>query len=1280
MNLADELRLHATYETVAMPLEQSRIAIAPGVITHPNLKNVPTGPMTSKQLKKSYKERNAGPKMTKAERRAEERALLEQNRLELEREKRLERDKRKRDKKKAEEEAAKAERRKAGIPEKSRFVRPSQNRITGFLALGKRTRVHSDTEDADTSREDSVIGDMRPLKNKRLSTEAGYEDSGYASPQHNMDTALMNIAAPVNEDDISTIDSQENNQERTCPQVASQCKAPSQRKERPKISDDEDELEPVIEQFRSSQLAEAPNFGTIRTQTDDSSSGFVSVRLFTKASQMSQQSLPKPSLPISFAPSQDYFAHFSDNEKEASPTNSNTFMGDHTIMADADADAVSILRSLSVSGSQAQKTPVSVSRAFGRSSAHYDLFGTDSYPKSTGCEDESIDKTYSPMRAQPSGITSPPKAPIFGASLDYDAMFDTQPPPAQRSSPSLNRKMPKKASPKKSRPKISDDEEEVGGDAVGIATAPKPKPPVIDQFEASQDYLSFFATQATPARKSSPRRAKQAPKELLPIRHHRPQISDDEEFDRDFATYEAVVEKTHVEKGKESSTKLQRPPNLVQPVHGTMHGHSGYHVPAEAPCEAPKPKKLEAFELLLLNIEPPSQDYDALLGGTQATVPAKISCTTNTSNGKKAAKPRNHTEDDQFTRTLLAHRVAQEEEKREEKRREVNKQEQKMKDAIAKRIEQRKLNALSVPQPAAKPLVAKTPVTGQVNPAARFDGFFSPDAPHAKPLQKPQPVKTPSPVITKPAANPQHARLKKVLNQDQLAASQDYLSMLGDDDSDLDGDITPDLPVPKITMSPENMAKHKGYNARQSVKVVIGPGAFKHTIRAPPLKASTPAEARKQAINRFKMPLTPTNPAQSRQPLRNIQSVVQNTTKATTQSTLKPQVPVKQAYKLAQKVPAPRARTLEVVRSEPPSATQILEVGDDFEVLSGTQLLREMTEDGSLSRSTTPAPAPPNKGPEKTSTGTMNNLSQHLPWLLAGGGGGGPQRQVLKPVQQSGISPPSFQQQMQKRVSYPPNQSASTGAKRFMPTNVQTTHQQGVKPTLPRSQTAPRFVQPKAKPLANLAPKALPSIEVDDVMDLDFPSNSQVLREIEEDHRERTRSRSLGVAVQMARALPAPVNRPVVQQQSNPQPKSAAREPARVYKSFERSSQLMREMAEEEGEEKAKRAPETPCPAKQKQVPIQEEQTSKAPNQIKPSVEAISFNIASDELESMSQIARELAEEETTSNKTKQSPKLVPTTIIPPPRPAPDQQKSFSFVRTNTNTPPSAKSYKRVTH
>ena len=407
-----------------MPFEQSRIAIAPAVIMHPNTKNIPKGPMTSKQVKKAYKERNAGPKMTKAEQRKEEQQIREAQRLELEKEKRLEREKRKREKKREEEAAAKAERKKMGVPEKSKWVRPSQNRITGFIALGKRNREDDTITDADMLRENSAVGDMCQPKNKRLSLNMPDEDSGYASPDHDMDTAMLDITLPVNEDDISTVDSQEDNADRTL------LKAASQHEARPQISDDEctlprvgrqgkvcphitdDELEPVIEQFCSSQLAEAPNFGTIG---DADESSFMSIGRFkTPATKKAAPPSPVCMLADPFQTSQDYDAQCGAIDE--------SLIEENAIIAEVDdVFTPSKAKDLPKLPSQkALKTPGS--KAIIRSATFYDLFSrTDSEPQSAQPVQDEIQRTYSPLK-----VPKTRNAASFETDEDYD-YFHTQP-------------------------------------------------------------------------------------------------------------------------------------------------------------------------------------------------------------------------------------------------------------------------------------------------------------------------------------------------------------------------------------------------------------------------------------------------------------------------------------------------------------------------------------------------------------------------------------------------------------------------------------------------------------------------------------------------------------------------------------------------------------------------------------------------------------------------------------------------------------------------------------
>ncbi|KFY87984.1 hypothetical protein V500_06662 [Pseudogymnoascus sp. VKM F-4518 (FW-2643)] len=138
-----------------MASHQSKIAIADG---GPVMTTSRRPPMTSKQAKKAFAKANNGPKMTWKERKRIEAAELAAQKREFEREKAQAKARAVRAKKEAKEEAEKAERKKAGIPEKSRWVRPSQGRITGFLGLGKRGRskdVEEEEEEGDESGNDS---------------------------------------------------------------------------------------------------------------------------------------------------------------------------------------------------------------------------------------------------------------------------------------------------------------------------------------------------------------------------------------------------------------------------------------------------------------------------------------------------------------------------------------------------------------------------------------------------------------------------------------------------------------------------------------------------------------------------------------------------------------------------------------------------------------------------------------------------------------------------------------------------------------------------------------------------------------------------------------------------------------------------------------------------------------------------------------------------------------------------------------------------------------------
>ncbi|KAL7802083.1 hypothetical protein V8C44DRAFT_310992 [Trichoderma aethiopicum] len=88
-------------------------------------------PMTSKQVRKAYREANRVPRVSKAELRRQERAEQERIRRELEKEKAASKAKALREKKRAKEQAEREEKKKKGLPLVN--VRPSQDTIARFV-------------------------------------------------------------------------------------------------------------------------------------------------------------------------------------------------------------------------------------------------------------------------------------------------------------------------------------------------------------------------------------------------------------------------------------------------------------------------------------------------------------------------------------------------------------------------------------------------------------------------------------------------------------------------------------------------------------------------------------------------------------------------------------------------------------------------------------------------------------------------------------------------------------------------------------------------------------------------------------------------------------------------------------------------------------------------------------------------------------------------------------------------------------------------------------------
>ncbi|KAF5870619.1 uncharacterized protein Bfra_010008 [Botrytis fragariae] len=93
-------------------------------------------PMTSKQAKKAYQKANRTPRITKAEQKRRDAEELAKHRKAYEKEQAAAKAKAARDKKAAKALEQKEERKKRGIPEPSRHVRPSQSRISLFLKQG----------------------------------------------------------------------------------------------------------------------------------------------------------------------------------------------------------------------------------------------------------------------------------------------------------------------------------------------------------------------------------------------------------------------------------------------------------------------------------------------------------------------------------------------------------------------------------------------------------------------------------------------------------------------------------------------------------------------------------------------------------------------------------------------------------------------------------------------------------------------------------------------------------------------------------------------------------------------------------------------------------------------------------------------------------------------------------------------------------------------------------------------------------------------------------------
>jgi hypothetical protein len=139
-----------------MPVRQDTFKLVPTTLVNTTR---PRPPMTSKAAKKAYREANKLPKISKAEQRRIEAEEIARQKKEYEKEKAAGKAKVAREKKLKKEAEERAKRKELGLPEPSRFVRPSQPTIKTFVtssAARKRSREEDNMaqEDADIRNED----------------------------------------------------------------------------------------------------------------------------------------------------------------------------------------------------------------------------------------------------------------------------------------------------------------------------------------------------------------------------------------------------------------------------------------------------------------------------------------------------------------------------------------------------------------------------------------------------------------------------------------------------------------------------------------------------------------------------------------------------------------------------------------------------------------------------------------------------------------------------------------------------------------------------------------------------------------------------------------------------------------------------------------------------------------------------------------------------------------------------------------------------------------------
>jgi hypothetical protein len=155
-----------------MPIRQETFKLVPTTLVN---NTTPRRPMTSKAAKKAYQQATRTPRISKAEQRRIEAEEIARQKKEYEKEKAAAKAKAAREKKAKKEQEERGKRKKLGLPEPSRFVRPSQPTIKRFVKAGagaKRTwqemddmaEENTDTEAKEVEDDKAVSQDSPPPK------------------------------------------------------------------------------------------------------------------------------------------------------------------------------------------------------------------------------------------------------------------------------------------------------------------------------------------------------------------------------------------------------------------------------------------------------------------------------------------------------------------------------------------------------------------------------------------------------------------------------------------------------------------------------------------------------------------------------------------------------------------------------------------------------------------------------------------------------------------------------------------------------------------------------------------------------------------------------------------------------------------------------------------------------------------------------------------------------------------------------------------------------------